>query len=108
MINHPKRLALSVPLDGFALAEHAELAREAERLGYVDAWSLEADGIDCFAPLAVVGSVTSMRLGTGMQQVSHRDPRSTVCDDQSVSRRDLARGHDPRSCRRRAHVVLCI
>src|SRR5437667_12746 len=47
----PKRWALSVPLDGFTLAEHAELAREAERLGYTDAWSLEVDGVDCFAPL---------------------------------------------------------
>src|SRR5947209_8328553 len=41
----PKRWALSVPLDGFTLAEHAELAREAERLGYTDAWSLEVDGV---------------------------------------------------------------
>jgi probable F420-dependent oxidoreductase len=70
----PERLALSVPLDGFALAEHAEIAREAERLGYLDAWSLEADGIDCFAPLAVVGSVTSMRLGTAIANVFTRGP----------------------------------
>src|SRR5207302_7085169 len=70
----PERLALSVPLDGFALAEHAEIAREAERLDYLDAWSLEADGIDCFAPLAVVGSVTSMRLGTAIANVYTRGP----------------------------------
>src|SRR5438093_9588893 len=70
----PKRLALSVPLDGFALGEHAEIAREAERMGYVDAWSLEADGVDCFAPLAVVGSVTSMRLGTAIANVFTRGP----------------------------------
>src|SRR5947207_2187162 len=57
----PKRWALSVPLDGFTLAEHAELAREAERLGYTDAWSLEVDGVDCFAPLAVVGLATRLR-----------------------------------------------
>src|SRR2546428_12648561 len=70
----PERLGLSVPLDGFALAEHAEIARGAERLGYLDAWSLEADGIDCFAPLAVVGSVTSMRLGTAIANVFTRGP----------------------------------
>ena len=74
MIDHPKRLALSVPLDGFALAEHVDIAREAERLGYVDAWSLEADGIDCFAPLAVVGAATSMRLGTAIANVFTRGP----------------------------------
>ena len=28
-----KRWALSLPLDGFTLAEHGEIAREAERLG---------------------------------------------------------------------------
>jgi probable F420-dependent oxidoreductase len=69
-----KRLALSVPFDGFTLAEHAEIAREAERLGYADAWSLEADGIDCFVPLAVVGSATSMRLGTAIANVFTRGP----------------------------------
>ena len=69
-----KRLALSVPLDGFTLAEHGDLAREAERLGYLDAWSLEADGIDCFAPLAVVGAATSMRLGTAIANVFTRGP----------------------------------
>ena len=69
-----KRLALSVPLDGFTLAEHGELAREAERLGYADAWSLEADGVDCFAPLAVVGAATSMRLGTAIANVFTRGP----------------------------------
>ncbi len=69
-----KRWALSVPLDGFTLAEHAEIAREAERLGYTDAWSLEADGVDCFAPLAVVGMATSMRLGTAIANVYTRGP----------------------------------
>src|SRR5207245_986323 len=52
----------------------ADFAGEAERLGYLDAWSLEADGIDCFAPLAVVGSVTSMRLGTAIANVFTRGP----------------------------------
>ena len=32
-----KRWALSVPIDGFALPEHADLAREAARLSYTDA-----------------------------------------------------------------------
>src|SRR5216117_3209857 len=69
-----KRWALSVPLEGFTLAEHAELAREAERLGYTDAWSLEADGVDCFAPLAVVGLVTHLRVGTAIANVYTRGP----------------------------------
>src|SRR2546428_11314597 len=70
----PKRWALSVPLDGFTLAEHAELAHEAERLGYTDAWSLEVDGVDCFAPLAVVGLATRLRVGTAIANVYTRGP----------------------------------
>jgi probable F420-dependent oxidoreductase len=69
-----KRLAVTVPLDGFTLAEHAELAREAERLGYADAWSFEVDGVDCFAPLAVVGGATGLRLGTAIANVFTRGP----------------------------------
>ena len=53
-----KRWSLSVPLDGFTLAEHGALAREAEQLGYTDAWSFEVDGIDCFTPLAAVAVAT--------------------------------------------------
>src|SRR2546427_628508 len=69
-----RRWSLSVPLDGFTLAEHAELAREAERLGYTDAWSLEVDGVDCFAPLAVVGLATRLRVGTAIANVYTRGP----------------------------------
>ena len=43
-----KRWSLSVPMEGFALPELTEVAREAERLGYTDAWSFEVDGIDAF------------------------------------------------------------
>src|SRR5690349_16077603 len=53
-------------MDGFLLAEHAEIAREAERLGYTDAWSFEVDHVDCFAPLAVVGLATGMRVGAAL------------------------------------------
>jgi probable F420-dependent oxidoreductase len=69
-----KRLALSVPLDGFTLAEHTELAREGERLGYTDAWSYEADGVDAFAPLAVVAMATGLRVGTAIVNVFTRGP----------------------------------
>jgi alkanesulfonate monooxygenase SsuD/methylene tetrahydromethanopterin reductase-like flavin-dependent oxidoreductase (luciferase family) len=69
-----KRWALSLPLDGFTLAEHADIAREAEGLGYTDAWSLEIDGVDCFAPLAVAGMATHMRLGTAIANVFTRGP----------------------------------
>jgi probable F420-dependent oxidoreductase len=69
-----KRLSLSVPLDGFTLPEHAELAREGERLGYTDAWSFEVDGVDCFAPLAVVATSSALRVGTAIANVFTRGP----------------------------------
>jgi probable F420-dependent oxidoreductase len=69
-----KRWSLSVPQDGFTLAEHAALAREAEQWGYTDAWSFESDGLDCFAPLAVIGAATGLRLGTAIANVYTRGP----------------------------------
>src|SRR3989475_7967034 len=89
----PKRWALSVPLDGFTLAEHAELAREAERLGYTDAWSLEVDGVDCFSPLAVVGMATGMRVGTAIANVYTRGPATLA-----LSAAGLAEIAPGRSC----------
>jgi probable F420-dependent oxidoreductase len=69
-----KRVALTVPMDGFTLAEHPDLLREAEQLGYRDAWSWEADGLDGLSPLAVAGLATGMRLGTAIVNVFTRGP----------------------------------
>ena len=69
-----KRWSLSVPMDGFALPELAEVAREAERLGYTDAWSFEVDGVDAFTPLTVIGLATQMRIGTAIANVYTRGP----------------------------------
>jgi probable F420-dependent oxidoreductase len=69
-----KRWSLSVPLEGFTLPEHADLAREAERLGYRDAWSYESDGLDCFASLAPIALATQLRLGTAIANVFTRGP----------------------------------
>ncbi len=69
-----KRWSLSVPIEEVSLAEHAEVARQAEQLGYTDAWSLEVDGTDCFSPLALIGSATQLRLGTAIANVYTRGP----------------------------------
>ncbi len=69
-----KRWSLSVPIDGFALPELADVAREAERLGYTDAWSFEVDGVDGFTPLAVIALATSMRVGIAIANVYSRGP----------------------------------
>ena len=54
-----KRWGLTFPLDGVPLPAHRELLREAEKLGYTDAWTLEVDGlVERKAPAAA-------RLSTG-------------------------------------------
>src|SRR5256712_8961684 len=85
-----KRWALSVPVDGFSLAELPELAREGERLGYADAWSYEADGLDCFTPLAAVATATRLRLGTAIANVFTRCPATLAMSAAAIA--DLAPG----------------
>lgn len=85
-----QRWALSVPVDGFTLAEHADLAREAERLGYRDAWSYEADGLDCFTPLAPIALAGNLRLGTAIANVFTRGPATLAMSAAALA--DLAPG----------------
>ncbi len=80
-----KRWALSVPLDAFTLAEHGEIARKAESLGYTDAWSFEVDGLDCFSPLAVVGQATGLRVGTAIANVYTRGPATLAMSAAAVA-----------------------
>ncbi len=90
MASAGKRWSLSVPIDGFALPEHAELARELEGRGYTDAWSYEADGIDCFAPLAPIALATQLRLGTAIANVFTRGPATLAMSAAGLA--DLAPG----------------
>ena len=85
-----RRWSLSVPVDGYSLGELPELAREAERLGYTDAWSYEADGLDCFTPLAVVATATRLRLGTAIANVFTRGPATLAMSAAALA--DLAPG----------------
>ena len=85
-----KRIALSVPILGYTLPEHVALAKEAEALGYPDAWSFEVDGQDCFTPLAVMALSTNMRLGTAIANVYSRGPATLAQSAASIA--DLAPG----------------
>jgi probable F420-dependent oxidoreductase len=80
-----KRWGVTVPIDGFTLPELAEVAREADSLGFSDAWSFEIDGADCFAPLAVVGLATGMRVGTAIANVYTRGPATLASSALSVA-----------------------
>ncbi len=85
-----KRLALSVPHFGYTLPEHVAIAKEAESLGYTDAWSFEVDGQDCFVPLAVMALHSNMRLGTAIANVYTRGPATLAQCAASIA--DLAPG----------------
>ena len=70
-----KRWGLTFPLDGVPLPAHRELLREAETLGYTDAWTMEVDGLDSFTPAALAATWTDeMRIGTAIANVFTRGP----------------------------------
>ncbi len=56
-----------------------ETVAEAERLGFDSMWTAEAYGSDCLTPLAWWGAATErIRLGTGIVQMSARQPAATA------------------------------
>src|ERR671915_2265847 len=70
-----RRWGLTLPLPGLPLAEHADLVRRAEAVGYTDLWSGETNGPDGFTPLALSAAWTERpRLGTGIVGVFQRGP----------------------------------
>jgi F420-dependent oxidoreductase-like protein len=69
------KLGLTVGYSGAIPEDHAEVAQEAERLGYDSIWTAEAYGSDVFVPLAYIGARTKrIKLGTGIAQISARTP----------------------------------
>lgn len=69
------RWGLTYPLQGIPLSQHADILREAEELGYTDAWSAEVDANDALAPLAAFGAWTkNTRLGCAIASVYNRTP----------------------------------
>jgi probable F420-dependent oxidoreductase len=61
------RWGLTIPFTGVPLADHGDLLRRAEALGYDDLWSAESTGVDGFTPLTLAAAWTErMRLGTAI------------------------------------------
>ena len=64
-----------------------EAIQEAERLGFTSAWTAEAYGSDALTPLAWWGAHTeSIRLGTGIVQMSARTPAATAMAAKPLAR----------------------
>ena len=72
----PIRWGMTIPFVGVPLADHTELYRRTEALGYDDLWSSETpNGTDGFTPLATAIAVTErMRLATGIVNPYTRGP----------------------------------
>lgn len=80
------RYGFTFPFDGMPLHAHKEALREAERLGYTDAWSAEIDGVDCFTPLAMAAAWTEkLQLGTAIANVYTRAPLTLAISANAIA-----------------------
>ena len=70
------RWGMTVPFTGVPLADHPDLYRRVEALGYDDLWSSETpNGVDGFTTLAMAAPVTDrVRLATGIVNPYTRGP----------------------------------
>jgi probable F420-dependent oxidoreductase len=69
------RLGLTIPLLNHDVRKTCELAKEAEELGYTDAWAAETSGSDGFSVASAVGvSTTALRIGIAIVPVYTRPP----------------------------------
>jgi probable F420-dependent oxidoreductase len=69
------RLGITIPLEGFQNRHVVDLVQNAEKLGFVDAWSYETLAGDAFTPVATAAAITErIRLGTAIVPVFTRPP----------------------------------
>ena len=73
--------------DGSDWPDIVEIVKTADRLGVDDAWSAEAWGMETIAPLAYLAPLTeSIRLGTGIMQITARVPAMTAMTALTMAR----------------------
>jgi probable F420-dependent oxidoreductase len=86
-----ERWGLTLPLSGLPLADHEELVKRAEAVGYTDFWSGETNGPDGFTPLTLSAAWTERaRLGTGIVGVFQRGP--ALLAQEAAALADASRG----------------
>ena len=80
------RYGFTFPFDGLPLHQHRDALRDAEQLGYTDAWSYETDGVDCFSPLALAAAWTDrLQLGTAIANVYTRAPLTLAMSAMAIA-----------------------
>jgi probable F420-dependent oxidoreductase len=85
------RWGLTYPLQGVHLSQHAAILKEAEEIGYTDAWSAEVDANDAFTPLAAFAAWTDRtRLGCAIAGIYNRTP--TLLAQTAAAIEELAPG----------------
>lgn len=85
------RWGLTYPLQGISLADHGPILKEAEELGYTDAWSAEVDANDAFTPLAAFAAwAPNTRLGCAIAGIYNRTP--TLLAQSAAAIEELAPG----------------
>jgi len=85
------RWGLTLPFAGVPLADHPELFRRAEGLGFDDLWTGETQGADGFTPLVLAAAHTErVRLGTGIVNPFTRGP--AVLAQHAAALADASRG----------------
>ena len=86
-----RRWGLTLPLSGLPLADHEELVKRSEAVGYTDFWSGETNGPDGFTPLTLSAAWTERaRLGTGIVGVFQRGP--ALLAQEAAALADASRG----------------
>ncbi len=86
-----RRLGITVPLPGVALADHREWMRRVVDLGYSDCWTMETAGFDAFTPLAAAAAwAPELRFGTAIASVFSRGP--ALLAQSAAALADLAPG----------------
>jgi probable F420-dependent oxidoreductase len=86
-----RRWGLTLPLTGVPLADHEDLVKRAEAVGYTDFWSGETNGPDGFTPLTLSAAWTERaRLGTGIVGVFQRGP--ALLAQEAAALADASRG----------------
>lgn len=83
-------MRVSVAIGGYAGVDPTgvvEFVREAERMGVDEVWTAEAWGQDAVTPLAfIAGQTSTIKLGTGIMQISARRPSMTAMTALSLNK----------------------